>query len=114
MPSPLTQTGGPGARPGRFDPPLRIGLGFAPHSGRAAGGVRDPESEANSRDRRGFPPARPLASESRYCALIRPFSGIDIIQRRFWPIRHGLYAAAAYVERCGDPRASGDGSGYLW
>jgi DNA-binding transcriptional LysR family regulator len=41
-----------------------------------------------------------------------PFSGADIVQRRFVHIRYGAYVAAAYVERCGDPNGSADGGGH--
>lgn len=41
-----------------------------------------------------------------------PFSGQDIVQRKFLRIRYGLYAARSYLERCGDPIASGDGDGH--
>jgi len=41
-----------------------------------------------------------------------PFSGSDIVQRRFLRIRYALYAAPAYLARCGDPRASADGTGH--
>ena len=41
-----------------------------------------------------------------------PFSGADIVQRRFVHIRYGAYAANSYVERCGDPDGSVDGGGH--
>lgn len=41
-----------------------------------------------------------------------PFSGSDIVQRRFARVRYGLYAASGYLDRCGDPRASSDGEGH--
>jgi DNA-binding transcriptional LysR family regulator len=41
-----------------------------------------------------------------------PFSGADIIHRRFRRIRYGLYASRDYLDRCGDPLASADGGGH--
>jgi DNA-binding transcriptional LysR family regulator len=41
-----------------------------------------------------------------------PFSGADIIHRRFRRIRYGLYAAPSYLDRCGDPLSSEHGSGH--
>ncbi|UYY58057.1 LysR family transcriptional regulator [Sphingomonas sp. S2-65] len=41
-----------------------------------------------------------------------PFSGSDIIHRRFRRIRYGLYASPAYIDRCGDPLSSSSGEGH--
>jgi DNA-binding transcriptional LysR family regulator len=41
-----------------------------------------------------------------------PFSGADIIHRRFRRIRYGLYASPAYIDRCGDPLSSAGGEGH--
>lgn len=42
-----------------------------------------------------------------------PFSGSDVVQRRLAHIRYGLYASESYIERCGDPLRSEDGSGHF-
>lgn len=41
----------------------------------------------------------------------QPFSSPDIVQRRFTCVSYGLYAAQAYVDRCGVPSAQGRGRG---
>ncbi|QAY79759.1 LysR family transcriptional regulator [Sphingosinicella sp. BN140058] len=41
-----------------------------------------------------------------------PLGGADIVQRRFVRIAYGAYAAASYIDRCGDPAASADGAGH--
>jgi DNA-binding transcriptional LysR family regulator len=40
------------------------------------------------------------------------FTGSDIVQRRFVRIRYGLYAAASYLARVGEPEADGDGAAH--
>lgn len=41
-----------------------------------------------------------------------PFTGTDIVQRRFVTVSYALYAAASYMERHGDPLVSPEGEGH--
>lgn len=42
-----------------------------------------------------------------------PFSGPDVVQRRLAHIQYGLYVAESYIDRCGDPLSSEDGTGHF-